>query len=79
MTSNTEYWEHIKYVSANEDARRLLDLLADIDLTNQVTTDYYYLLRHDIKDSTIRKLTDYQLIKTNVSPQQTLNKSPYDR
>ena len=55
MTSNTEYWEHIKYVSANEDARRLLDLLADIDLTNQVTTDYYYLLRHDIKDSTIRK------------------------
>lgn len=67
MTSNTEYWEHIKYVSANEDARRLLDLLADIDLTNQVTTDYYYLLRHDIKDSTIRKLTDYQLIKTNVS------------
>lgn len=67
MTSNTEYWEHIKYVSANEDARRLLDLLADIDLTNQVTTDYYYILRHDIKDSTIRKLTDYQLIKTNVS------------
>lgn len=67
MTSNTEYYDHIKYVSANEDARRLLDLLADIDLTNQVTTDYYYLLRHDIKDSTIRKLTDYQLIKTNVS------------
>lgn len=67
MTQQTEYYEHIKYVSANEDARRLLDLLADIDLTNQVTTDYYYLLRHDIKDSTIRKLTDYQLIKTNVS------------
>lgn len=67
MTTNTEYWEHIKYVSANEDARRLLDLLADIDLTNQVTTDYYYLLRHDIKDSTIRKLTDFHLIKTNVS------------
>ena len=67
MTQQTEYYEHIKYVSANEDARRLLDLLADIDLTNQVTTDYYYLLRHDIKDSTIRKLTDYQLIKTSVS------------
>lgn len=67
MTQQTEYYDHIKYVSANEDARRLLDLLADIDLTNQVTTDYYYLLRHDIKDSTIRKLTDYQLIKTNVS------------
>ena len=67
MTTNPEYWEHIKYVSANEDARRLLDLLADIDLTNQVTTDYYYLLKHDIKDSTIRKLTDYHLIKTNVS------------
>ena len=48
MTQQTEYWEHIKYVSANEDARRLLDLLADIDLTNQVTTNYYYLLRHDI-------------------------------
>ena len=65
MTSNTEYWEHIKYVSANEDARRLLDLLADINLTNQVTTDYYYLPQPDVP---------WYVIETQLNEQRLNNK-----